>query len=85
MRKTLTFTLITAAFGALWVGFAQNATAGEPHGDDTVVTHHEACTAEQTLVNTQCVKVDTGVDDLGVDEVVGDVADTVDSLVDNLL
>jgi hypothetical protein len=80
MRKFFAFTLLVAAFGALWMGFAQTASAGEPHGDDVVVNRHEACTADETLVNAQCVRVD-----LGVDEVVGDVADTVDNLVDELL
>jgi len=85
MRKALAIVLLAAAFGALWMGFAQTASAGEPHDDDTVVTKHETCTADQTLVNTQCVRVDLGVDELGVDDIVGDLTDTVDNLVDDLL
>lgn len=85
VRKTLAYVLIVAGAGALWMGFAQQASAGEPHDDDTTFTHHEACTAHETLVNAQCVQVDTDLGELGVDDVVGDLTDSVDNLVDDLL
>lgn len=76
-RKTLTFTLLTAGFGALWLGLAQPASAGEGRT-------HVCGKAEVLVVETgTCVRVDDDLlDDLGdtLDELLDDVGDAVDDL-----
>jgi hypothetical protein len=78
MRKALTITLLTSAFGVLWMGFAQTASAGEPR----VCAVGEVRVAETGT----CVRLGE-VDDLlgGVGDTVDDLLDDVGDLVDDLL
>lgn len=81
MRKALTLTLLTTAFGALWIGFAQGASAGEAGA--------HVCNAKNSVTTAQCARVEVSpevnVPELGVGDVVDDLTDTVTDLVGGLL
>jgi hypothetical protein len=82
MRKLLTAVLLALALTTVGTGVAYAGNHPPKDGD-------RACTADQVLVNAQCVKVEVSpqvnVPELGVGAVVDDLTDTVTDLVGGLL